>query len=310
MENDILCFTETHLDNLVANCDILISDKFDPPYRKDRTNHGGGLLVYLSKNILHERISQLEVFCDESIWVKVKRGTENVLLGVFYSPKTADATFFEKMNRNIELAYTLSSKIIIIGDLNEDLYNPMFHNLKDVMLINSLKNVIENPTRVQALLDPIIIPIDMPYLDADTILVPSNISDHKATCISIPFYYEINSSFERTIWLYSRADFNTFNNKLMEENWDCLAEGTVNEACNKFTEIYMSHAMQTIPQKKITVRTDDQPWFDSELRKHCKIRNRLKSRATRSGKSQDWNKYKKARNKVSNMKKTGKGKFL
>ena len=309
IDNDILCFTETHLDNLVTNDDILISDKFDCPYRKDRTNHGGGILVYLSKNILHERISQLEVFCEESIWVKVKKGTETLLLGVFYSPKTADATFFEKLNKNIELAYTLSNKIIIIGDLNEDLYNPSFHNLKDVMLINSLKNVIENPTRVQALLDPIIIPIDMPYLDADTISVPSNISDHKATCISLPFHYDISSAFERTIFLYSRADFDSFNNKLMEENWDCLNEGTVNEACNKFTEIYMSHALQTIPQKRITVRPDDRPWFDSELRKNCKIRNRLKSKATRSGKLQDWEKYKKARNKVSNMKKKAKENF-
>jgi len=40
LENDLLCFTETHLDSLVPNDDIVLSGKYDDPYRKDRTNHG------------------------------------------------------------------------------------------------------------------------------------------------------------------------------------------------------------------------------------------------------------------------------
>ena len=46
-DNDILCFTETHLNELITTNDIIISDKFDNPYRKDRTNHGGGIPVYI-----------------------------------------------------------------------------------------------------------------------------------------------------------------------------------------------------------------------------------------------------------------------
>ena len=150
----------------------------------------------------------------------------------------------------------------------------------------------------------------MPYLDVEAIEVPSDISDHKATCISIPFGYELNSSFERTIWQYNKADFELLNQKLEEQSWDCLTEGTIDEACDKFTEIFLSNVKQSIPQKKITVRTDDKPWFDSELRKYCKIRNRLKSKAARTGKPQDWKHYKKIRNKVSNLKKQAKENFL
>ena len=39
---------ETHLDVNILSDSLILTDKFDAPYRKDRSNHGGGLLVYLS----------------------------------------------------------------------------------------------------------------------------------------------------------------------------------------------------------------------------------------------------------------------
>ena len=54
--------------------------------------------------------------------------------------------------------------MILFGYLNEDLLNPNFHNLKDLVLIKSMINVITEPTRQHAILDPIIIPEDFPIL--------------------------------------------------------------------------------------------------------------------------------------------------
>ena len=51
--------------------------------------------------------------------------------------------------------------MIVLGDLNEDLLNPNVHGLKDVMILNSLVNVVSDPTRINALLDPIIINDDL-----------------------------------------------------------------------------------------------------------------------------------------------------
>ena len=62
---------------------------------------------------------------------------------------------------------------------------PNFHNLKDLLLINSMINVITEPTRQHAILDPIIIPEDFPFVDSGVIDVPNNISDHKATYIKL-----------------------------------------------------------------------------------------------------------------------------
>ena len=42
---DIMCFTETHLDDNITLDSISIPDRYDSPLRKDRTNHGGGILM-------------------------------------------------------------------------------------------------------------------------------------------------------------------------------------------------------------------------------------------------------------------------
>ena len=67
--------------------------------------------------------------------------------------------------------------------------------------------IISEPTRQQAILDPIIIPDDMEYLDSGIIVNTADISDHNATYILLPYHYEVQSSFERKVWLYKRANF-------------------------------------------------------------------------------------------------------
>ena len=38
-------------------------------------------------------------------------------------------------SRNIEKALEISTNVIVLGDLNEDLFNPNVHGLKDVMIL-------------------------------------------------------------------------------------------------------------------------------------------------------------------------------
>ena len=49
-------------------------------------------------------------------------------------------------------------------------------------------NVIKSPTRQNALLDPILIPVDMEVSESGTIALPQEITDHSATYVSIPFF--------------------------------------------------------------------------------------------------------------------------
>lgn len=112
LDFDILCFTETHLDGNVSTEDLLISDEFSIPYRKDRTNHGGGILIYLPISLFHKRRPDLEVYWNECIWLETKINNERSLVGVFYSPKTSDELFFNSLSLNLEAALEITKKHI------------------------------------------------------------------------------------------------------------------------------------------------------------------------------------------------------
>jgi hypothetical protein len=68
-----------------------------------------------------------------------------------------------------------------------------------------------------------------------------------------------------------------------------------------FTHKYLEMMRKHIPSRTVLVRPNEKPWFNSEIRKEIRIRNRLHS-AWRNNKSNyARNKYKSQRNKVNNM---------
>ena len=73
---------------------------------------------------------------------------------------------------------------------------------------------------------------------------------------------------------------------------------------------FIEFAKLCIPNKTIVVREDDKPWYDSEIRRNSRKRDRLKKTALKTGNTNDWKKYKIFRNKVNNQKKTCEGIFL
>ena len=83
--------------------------------------------------------------------------------------------------------------------MNEDLLNPNEHNLKDVVLLNSLHNSYSEPTRKLALLDTIIVHEDMSPLSQRVIQGPNKISYHCASYIHITFEYPLHGTFTRKV---------------------------------------------------------------------------------------------------------------
>ena len=160
--------------------------------------------------------------------------------------------------------------------------NSNVHGLKDVMILNSLVNVVSDPTRINSLLDPIIINDDLNFLDGGTIKVPAHISDHSATFITLPFQYEPKSPYR----LYNQADFDALNTTIRNFDWSCLLHGSVHEASYLFNDIFLEMVKTCIPSKKVTVRPDDKPWYNSEIRRTSRKRDRLKSKAIKTAKFQ------------------------
>ncbi|MCG8032136.1 MAG: reverse transcriptase family protein [Candidatus Thiodiazotropha taylori] len=109
--------------------------------------------------------------------------------------------------------------------------------------------------------------------------------------------------------MYKQANYIALGNKINDYNLSSLNTLPLDDAAVFFNESLLRLVSECIPSKEVTVRSDDKPWYDTEIRKHSRKRDRLKSIALKSERTSDWRKYKQARNKVNNLKKYAKERF-
>ena len=119
-------------------------------------------------------------------------------------------------------------------------------------------------------MDPIIVPNDFTAYDSGVLSTPNDITDHPATYIVLPHDYTFSSAYTRRVWFYKRADFTQLENSINSFDWECLSEGSVNDCCTLFTSKFMEFVNQCIPHKDVTIRPNDKPWYDSEIRKYSR----------------------------------------
>ena len=309
-EFDIIAVTETHLHPNISNTDIEIDSFSKNIIRKDRNKAGGGLLIYFKDYISVIRKHELENHIDESIWVEIQGKGTRFLLCSTYRPEWTDADYWTRLNHAIGMGYQINQNIILTGDLKSDLFSSRNNKLIDTMNLFNLTNVIEKPTRItehsSTLLDPIIISDSVHYSYSHVLKVPSDISDHDASIFFIECPKFQTRSFQREVWLYEN-----FSSKLDTVDWNALLSDLedVDEMCNTFTETFLRVARECIPTKMVTIRNSDRPWFNSELRREIRKRDRIRKIANKFNKQSDIDKYKKQRNKVNNLKKTAKEHF-
>ena len=196
------------------------------------------------------------------------------LIGLFYSPRTIGRNFFERLNQNLEKATELPKNVIVLGDLNEDLLLANNYNLKNGMLLNSMQNVINEPTRGRVILDAIIVNFDQIVLDCCVLSIPPEVSDRNATYIEIPFEYNVRNIFKRKVWLYKYAHYSELENKINNHDWNCLYILPLDQAVEYFNTTFLNYAHECKPSKEVTVRSDDKPWYDNAFRKFSRKRNR------------------------------------
>ena len=75
-------------------------------------------------------------------------------------------------------------------------------------------------------------------------------------------------SFKRHVWLYDRADFDAYRNDLSITDWDNIIDNNieidtiVSSLTEKMIEIFSVH----IPNKMVTIRQNDLPWINNNIR--------------------------------------------
>jgi hypothetical protein len=75
----------------------------------------------------------------------------------------------------------------------------------------------------------------------------------------------------------------------------------MDENYQAFTNKCIEIIKKCVPQKEDTIRLNDKVWFNSELRREIRKRDRLRKLARRSNSDFNINKYKKQINHVNNL---------
>ena len=301
LDHDIIAVTETLLRPYHNfNFDI---DGFYPIFRLDRTDRGGGgCAVFFRNNLCVTRLSHLEVPDIEAMWFKVRSNNNVFILCVCYRPPDSPTSFWDTFQTQLDLAKQESvNNILITGDLNSDPHSNSGTYLFSFANQNHLTVHVDEPTRITehtaTILDQIL--SNMPYFVEDvTVLPPLTDNDHCTVSCKVLFKSVKKSSYNRRVWLYNRADFEGFRETLSNFDWNqCFLSESIHEICDNWTSTFLNIAMQFIPNKLVTIRPNDNPWYSSELRCMKRKVDRLHSKAKKSSNNPEvWTRFRQLRN--------------
>ena len=162
----------------------------------------------------------------------------------------------------------------------------------------NLFNAINEPTHIlgnsSTLNNPIFVSEFCCVFKSGTIQMSNQIDDHKATYVSLKIHTTLSHSYLREIWNYQNGDYSRLNTSIEQYDWDSIVNYniSVDSACKKFTDIFLSFCKECIARKKVLIRPNDKLCFNSELRCNIRLRDRLRKKALRTNFERDKYLYK------------------
>lgn len=300
---NIITVSETWLDNSI-NSSYLIRNGYQLPFRKDRfDNQGyGGVLAWVPTYIAAKRRSDLESYDLEAMWLEVRCHNNKFLLCTIYRPPNSGNQFWTNLQLSIDSARNTEVKnIILTGDLNADQGTYSGNKLADFVSVNNFKLHINEPTRItpssSTILDQFITNIPN-YITNIIIDEPVSNSDHCTIGIQLQFRIKRNFTFKRFMWDFKNADFNLFRTKLLQTDFSfCNNIIDINDTCKKWSSLVLEVAKSVIPGKEVTVRSKDKSWYNNNLRKLLRIKDRSHKIAKSSNTPEDWAQFRYDRNR-------------
>ena len=301
-EFDIIALSETWLDQTIQDDDICI-DSYSM-YRRDRqTDRYGGLILYVSDRFISKRRHDLEVPDVESIWIEIFVKSKPFLFGTFYRPPNSTVDTIDKIETSLDLATdTGIQDIFITGDFNIDYIKSSNERFKNIVKSYSLTQLVNEPTHYtensSSLIDLILTTNPNLFLlhGVGDPFAGGEIRYHCPIFGIIKFQKPRTKCFQRKIWKYSEGNYDLFRQKLSDNPWTNVENPDINIYAENITNAILDIASSCIPNKIVTIRSSDPPWFHSGLRKLIRKRKRACSKAKKSGLNIHWTRYREIRN--------------
>lgn len=297
---DVLLITETKLDDSFPESQFLIPG-FSTPYRVDRNNTGGGIMLYIREDIPSKQINHYPTCTDiECVFVELSLYKKKWLIGGTYNPcKSMISNHTNKFSKCMNHFLPLYDNFIIMGDFNSE---PTENDIKEFCDLYNLKNLVKEPTCFKSLINPTCIDLILTNrctMFQNTKTIETGLSDfHKMTVTVLKTYFK--KSPPKVI---SYRDYKNFSNvKFRSELLQALSHHNILHISNDaFVEIFMNIFNKHVPLKFKYIRANQGPFMTTELRKAVMNRSKLRNVLNRE-KTEDANSaYKKQRNLCTNL---------
>ena len=303
---DIICLTETWLDQRTSNNTLSLNEY--NLHRRDRVgdNHGG-ICVYATQNIYSRRRYDIERPNIECVWIEASVHNKKILIGTFYRPPNSAQEVLSSIEDSISLAFdTNIQHILITGDFNLDILKQSSHKkVLDLCQHFSLDQLINEPTHHTESSSSI---IDLFLTSNKNIILLSGVGDpvldqniryHCPVYCVLKFDKLTTPVYTRHIWLYDRADYESFSRDLNDIDRNSIKSNDIDEYANNLTECITKLAKKHIPNKDIKIRKSDPAWLTTDIKRLMRKRKRLYDKYKRSKNITDFEIYKNIRNKVT-----------
>ncbi|KAI8485690.1 hypothetical protein Bbelb_365240 [Branchiostoma belcheri] len=203
-----------------------------------------------------------------------------------------------------------SDNVIILGDFNtpgikwdttvadnSQAYTGQAEKLLNLMDNHGLFQTVQEPTRNGNLLDLVL--VNNPNIIEKTTVVPG-ISDHDMVLVDVNLALKQNRKPKRKVYIRTKADEPAIKKDLKDyaTNFHKRTQDmSVTQKWSDFKDKMKDTMNKHIPSK-ITSSRYNLPWFNRNLRRHCRKKQRLYNKAKKTGQEEDWNKYKRVKKGV------------
>ena len=285
---DIICLTETKLDDRVAEANFTL-----PGYNSEhrhRTSSGGGILVFIKDTLPYVRMQQLEHPKLEHVCIDVIVNKKRYCVSTVYRPPNNLVSEQQEFLTNME---TTLSKIrkhrcvnsILVGDFNYgSCYSalpgltpkPLDDKAPELFSQYGYSQLIDLPTRQFNLSCSL---LDLVYVQkVDSVVLTGLLppmSDHSGTILSLnSLSFKPQPKVFRS-YNYDEANWNLIREKLLElENMN-IYDNDVDMMAETFSSKLVEIRNTCVPNKEIKILEKDKPWFNNLVKNKLRKSNRL-----------------------------------
>ena len=268
------------------------------------SRRGGGVGLYIKKNIRCEILSSASLDCIEQLWAKIIFPNQIVIMGIIYRPPNSDLTqFFNLLEDSLSNIYSEFDNIICVGDFNINMLNlntVTGSRLESVFSTFNMEQLIKEPTRVAlnsvTLLDLIF--TNMKGI-TDVGVVDSNTADHFLVYMRVNMDLPVSESSNFSYRSLKNINFNEFQMDLERLPFNnILYLHDIDEKLNYFNSCILSLFNKHAPVKQFcgNKKYKYAPWITENIKLLQRLRNKALKKYKQTKLPTHYDYYKQLRN--------------